>query len=315
MNRWLRKAIFYYRHGGISELSFTVLRRVLWSPRSLYRRFRWWQLCQRKTHIYKKIGDIELLLNPKDAGISMELAVDGVHEPLFTHLLSQIVREGMTVVDIGGNIGYYALLEAKWVGPTGKVIVFEPAPETFELLKFNIVHNRMNNIYAYQLAIGEYRQKQIFYIFEQANWNSFTRHAKVREEIIVDVYPLDELLKDESHIDIIRMDIEGYECKAIDGMKEILSRHKPTLCVELHSAFIPFDEIKHFLTTVRQFGYEIRYAIQRIKDEVFWGKVLAAKTIEEFSIDDLLRDERVINSWGHFSLILSVQSINQKQGG
>jgi FkbM family methyltransferase len=302
MKRLWRKAIVYYHHDGMKEVGFAFLRKILWHPRSLYRH--WLQSYHPTTRI--NIEGLELHLNPKDFGLSLELATEGIHEPLFTKLLSKLIRPGMTVVDIGGNIGYYALLESKWVGPSGKVIVFEPAPESFELLKANIQKNKLSNVHAYQLAVGETRQRTVFYLYKQANWNSLVRHAKPDGELLIDVYPLDELLRNEPRVDLIRMDIEGYECQAINGMKEVLVRHKPIICVELHCALVSTSEVEHFLNTLRQLGYEIRYAIQRIKDEAFWGKLLTCKenAIEQISIEGLLNDERVTECRENFSLVL-----------
>jgi len=87
-------------------------------------------------------------------------------------------------------------------------------------------------------------------------------------------------------------------------MKAVIAQHKPIICVELHCALVSTSEVEYFLNTLRQLGYEIRYAIQRI--EVFWGKVLTCEknAIETISIEDFLNDERVTTHRENFSLVL-----------
>ncbi|MCS7277581.1 MAG: FkbM family methyltransferase, partial [Aquificaceae bacterium] len=65
------------------------------------------------------------------------------------------LREGMTVLDIGANIGFYALHFARKVGPSGKVYAFEPVPEFFERLKEHIALNNMTNIFPIHVALSD----------------------------------------------------------------------------------------------------------------------------------------------------------------
>ena len=67
----------------------------------------------RKETIITTMNGYRMLLLPHDKGISKELKIFRIHEPLATKILKMELREGMTVVDIGSNIGYYVILESK----------------------------------------------------------------------------------------------------------------------------------------------------------------------------------------------------------
>src|SRR5256885_8821899 len=71
------------------------------------------------------------LLDPLD---SLELSIFRSYEPFETSLLAAEIRPGMTIVDVGANIGYYTLLFSKLAGDNGRVYAFEPEPQNFALL-------------------------------------------------------------------------------------------------------------------------------------------------------------------------------------
>ncbi len=74
-------------------------------------------------------------------GMAQELLFKGAHEPGTTALFKKLVKEGMTVVDIGAHIGYFSLLAASLVREKGSVFAFEPEPRNYALLVRNIELN------------------------------------------------------------------------------------------------------------------------------------------------------------------------------
>src|SRR3989344_8248708 len=92
--------------------------------------------------ILKEIHGNKMYLNLQDKGISKDLAINKTREELQTELVMNKVKEGMHVLDLGANIGYYALIEASLVGPKGKVYAIEPSQSNFDLLNKNIGLNQ-----------------------------------------------------------------------------------------------------------------------------------------------------------------------------
>ena len=99
-----------------------------------------------------KVNGSKMSLLPNDRGISAELMLFKKHEPLHTKLLSRELKSGMVCVDIGSNIGYFALLESKLVGKKGKVISIEPSPPNFKCLEKNVKFQNTSNIEPYNFA-------------------------------------------------------------------------------------------------------------------------------------------------------------------
>lgn len=217
--------------------------------------------------VRRRVINCEIYLDLKDKGLSQDLLVYGIREPLSTEFLMKLITEGDVVVDIGANIGYYALLEAKLVGNKGKVYAVEPVPYNFELLEKNIELNRCSNIEAFQLAIGEKNASGTISITDKRNLSTMSQNtvqinrANLIDTVQVKVVTLDEFFKNRAYPDFIRMDVEGYEVEIIEGMKDILAHNNPLeIFMEIHS-FIIRERGREMLRTLSRSGFAIKVAI------------------------------------------------------
>ena len=89
-----------------------------------------------------------------DKGDSLGLSLFGSFEPEQTALVETLVKPGDTVVDLGAHIGYYTLLFAKLVGPSGHVVAFEPSPASCAILRRNVASNGLANVTIVNAAVG-----------------------------------------------------------------------------------------------------------------------------------------------------------------
>ena len=110
-----------------------------------------------------------MLIIPTDKGISAELAMFSSHEPLTTKVIRSQLKRGMVCLDIGSNIGYYAVLESRVVGKEGKVICIEPSPLNFQYLKKNLETQGKSNIGMYNIAVGDIDSHVNFLTDSQSN--------------------------------------------------------------------------------------------------------------------------------------------------
>lgn len=229
-----------------------------WIGRS-YVRFRYG-----KNLVLKEIQGSKMYLNPLDPGINRELLVRKVHEKGATKILREILSEGMRVVDIGANIGYYALIEAQIVGKKGKVYAIEPEPNNFELLNRNVqVNNFEYIIETFQIAIADKEGEDKLYISNKSNLHSLLPHSLISNSqnnyITVKTMTLDNFLRDKYPIDFIRMDVEGFEYNIIKGATNTLKRTKNIkLFIEFHPIEIEAQGIslKAFIELLNNFGFE-----------------------------------------------------------
>lgn len=280
--------------------NFTPVRAIY---RYLYRTL----LTEQNRYVKKEILGSEMYLDLRDEGISLDLFNDGIREPLMTEAIQKEIKSGDIVIDIGANIGYYALLEAKLVREEGMVYAIEPVPQNAESLRKNIKLNGYSNIEVFQIAIGGENKTDFIYVSNMRNMCSMIYHEDRSYNYIgktpVTVITLDNFLEDKPYPDLIRMDVEGYEIEIIRGMKKLLQSNKPLkLAVELHFVFLK-EEAKDFLNTLKNFGFRVKIAtiepLACIGNRKFAGKlinILSKRTDAKFgylnvTMDDLLNDE------------------------
>jgi len=182
-----------------------------------------------------KLDDFELYVQEHDWDIGENLIETKLYEPHVTAFLKEHLQEGMTFVDVGANIGFFTLTGATKVGKTGKVIAVECNPRNCELIYMSLHQNGFDQVTVYPFAVGDTQKLMSF------SWgfsNGFVTELGQDEEaaFIVQAVTLDSLLKNESRVDVIKMDIEGSEPKAWQGMQETIAKHQPVLLMEFFPA-------------------------------------------------------------------------------
>ncbi len=157
---------------------------------------------------------------------TLELATREIYEPAETRLLLERLKAGQTFVDIGANIGYYTLLAARQVGPAGRVFAFEPDPDNFKLLQKNIALNGYANVtlspQALSNRVGEAR---LFLNPLNRGDHRLYDSKDGRAAVTVPQTTLEDYFKKlEPLPHFIKMDIQGAESAALQGMRNLLSR-------------------------------------------------------------------------------------------
>lgn len=168
------------------------------------------------SHFFKiKKDGYRLLLQP--SSISLALWIDPTARSEDVDLIKMILRPGDSFYDIGANIGQLSIEAAILVGPSGRVTSFEAHPRTAEFLRNNVKLNGLKNIRIVQAAIGEKCGWLVFTDDNSDDQNSVSEGGS----IYVPALKLDTLSEGEK-IDLLKIDIEGYELFAIKGASETL---------------------------------------------------------------------------------------------
>jgi len=149
-----------------------------------------------------------------------------VHE---VSTLRSLIRPGMVIVDVGANIGFYTLQMASWVGPSGKILAFEPDPFTFGLLERRVRASRLANIDVHQLALGDRTGRATLYssAYNRADNRLAASHVEPHVEASdVQVQRLDEFLSAHGspRIDAFKIDVQGSEAQVLRGAQDTLGR-------------------------------------------------------------------------------------------
>ncbi|HYV28176.1 MAG TPA: FkbM family methyltransferase [Candidatus Eisenbacteria bacterium] len=180
----------------------------------------------------------------------------GMREKIFAD-----VKPGMVVLDIGGNIGYYTVQLSPLVGPTGKVVVFEPNPTMIRELQRNVELNRLSNVIVQPVALSDQAGEAEFHC-PPSGWEG---HGSLRPnmtfqtigKITVPTRRLDDVLEELkiTSVDLIKIDVEGAEWGIFKGSPHLLSAaRKPMIyfeCAEI---------------TCREFGHSVLDVLRDLSD-------------------------------------------------
>jgi FkbM family methyltransferase len=152
----------------------------------------------------------------------------GCYEALNTYRFRRILREGMTVVDVGANIGYFTLLAASCVGPKGRVVAVEPFPANFQVLDACVKANAIGQVTTECFGLGAAEGGGKVSQANQADFNNRTATMASPEGTGLDVRvaALDDCMSvwGLSSIDLLKIDVDGFESRVLEGAAKTLQR-------------------------------------------------------------------------------------------
>jgi FkbM family methyltransferase len=216
--------------------------------------------------LHKLEEEIEIFLY-KDSILS-KLIYSGFEDNEIKFLIKYL-NDSDIFIDIGSNIGLYAICAAMKLGPNGKVIAFEPTPATFKRLLENVqINNFEERIIAKNIGLSDNRGIMKLNSFADGYdaWNTFAlpseRFKGERIEVFVDT--LDLFLEKSNlpteKISLIKIDVEGWETFVIKGAKKILTPdNSPVLLVEFTEdyTFAAGTNCYELYDLIKSYGYEL----------------------------------------------------------
>jgi FkbM family methyltransferase len=186
-------------------------------------------------------------------------------------LLRERISPGMTVLDIGANIGYYSRILSNLVGKNGRVYSFEPGTTNFLHLQDTV--KNCANVQAIQMAVGASVGRMSFTVSRQANIENHLGVTGDGDIEQVDVVSIDSFCRDLSRVDVIKMDIQGGEYHALQGMCETCSRN--------HDLWVFFEFWPFGLARA---GVEPKAILCLLEDMGFIPRLLDGAPVESFRI-------------------------------
>lgn len=179
--------------------------------------------------------------------------------------LAFLARPGDTVLDIGANVGETTLRFSRRVGDTGKVYSFEPNPPVRKKLERNIALNRFGNIEVLPLGAGDAEATlKLSSPTPQNRGGNRILENPVGEFVEVRVVPVDVLVEEKgiTKVDVVKIDVEGFELRVLRGAKKTLERHKPILFIEISDETLrgAGTSPSEVLAFVEELGYDLRHA-------------------------------------------------------
>ena len=159
--------------------------------------------------------------------------VDEGHDLLYKH-----IKSGMIIFDVGANIGDTALRFAKLTGETGQVYSFEPDSVNYKKLRLNIENNSFKNIHTYNIGLGSKNSIEKLYRVNPENKGMnriMTSENSSSEFTEINIRTIDDIVNESSikRVDLLKIDVEGFEFEVLNGAKTILQKFKPVLFIEI----------------------------------------------------------------------------------
>lgn len=172
-----------------------------------------------------------------DSYIEYTLLSTGTYEDEINKLIRISLKAGGNALDIGGNIGLQSIRMSQCVGQTGKVFAFEPLAYLQEKFKRNIQLNKAGNISLFPYALSDKEGEADFNI-NPNSWNQGTfslnnsAGGSSVQHIIIKVADDIPEIQNLASLDLIKIDVEGFEYQVLRGLDNILKKHKPRIIFE-----------------------------------------------------------------------------------
>jgi FkbM family methyltransferase len=155
--------------------------------------------------------------------------------PEMTFVRREMVRPGGVVFECGGHHGVGTILLSRWVGPAGRVVVFEPLPANAAIIRRNLELNFITNVTLVEAAVGAASGRVAF----RNRSNGAVAAARKAHTIEVAVTTLDEAAAELGLAPgLVKVDVEGYEYEVLAGARRVLAG-TPALQLEIHTEILP----------------------------------------------------------------------------
>ncbi|CAM8663344.1 MULTISPECIES: FkbM family methyltransferase [Sphingomonadales] len=241
------------------------------------------------------INGIELHLPAPRTIADATMRATGYYKPHLTGVVSSILQPAMYVLDVGAGAGQFAVRAARKVGPAGRVVALEPHPGSLRSLLANILTHTPNNVDALPFGAADGDGFLTLIDEDSASTSRDVVHSDLTSgdnSMVVYARTIDSLIPIDKRVDVIKIDLDGFDHRALHGASKTLSRCRPHLLAAYapklltkHSNIAPSD----YLLGLRQLGYSSFVAIPDSEPPIDCGQDITALAC----LPDKLKSEKV----------------------
>jgi FkbM family methyltransferase len=243
-----------------------------------------------------RVGDVELLCDAADAAVTPGLR-SGAYEPHLTAVFERHCRSGMTVVDVGANLGYFSLLAARLVGPSGRVVALEPNSENCRLLLSSLRRSGVSNVELLPVAADQAPGWAYYSTHVGSNGGLIDDDGDLlaRFGVVVPTFRLDDLV--DVRVGLLKMDVEGAEGRVVAGATRIIEQDRPIITTELKEEMLQRVSSRSVADYLGYFG-DLGYQPSLLDKQSGAEKPYASVTelLDDWSDTDELRDVLLLPS-------------------
>jgi FkbM family methyltransferase len=235
---------------------------------------------------------VKLTLPTKDTAIVPSI-LGGYFESLELDLFAKAAERSTTVLDIGANIGLFSCVAGKALQSGGAIYAFEPIAENAKYFRQNLLNNHLTNVELIESAVGqEVGELSIFVSRESiATHSASSRHSQGNESISVPMTSVDAFVASRGigHVDVIKIDVEGYDGYVLKGAVETIKNYQPTIFIEYdpvclkECGFEPADFADLLFTT-----YHYCLKLDEVSQTASWMTKQALLALPVYSNENLI---------------------------
>lgn len=277
IRRWLernsRRLLSQVRHGEFAGAMDVLGGMILGWDRYIS------LLMSRNETVVRTVQGSKMVLVPDSGGVSRDLLIHGVREPHTTAAFTSALRDlrddvdgTVTAFDIGANIGYFALLQARHLGPNARIFACEPGPQNRALLQRSIELNGYGDrLTVDEVAISDSDGDADLMISGRPNLHRLVEYEEGSRKqdrpddggtITVPTRTIESYLQekgvDPGDLNVLRMDVEGHEGVILGSSQDLLAGDQPFLCnIEFHPDLVDAETRAEILGALDRSGFEI----------------------------------------------------------
>ena len=202
-----------------------------------------------------EVESLRFWFNTSDREVGVAMAM-GAYKPATIRIIRNLVRPGMRCIDLGAHSGFFTCLLAQCVGESGRVHAFEPMPAVHDLLARNVQENQMAaRVTGYRLAASNKPAA-----LEASVLSNMVVLGAIEgaEKTTVQSVRVDDIVHEP--VDFIKMDIEGHEPSALQGMSGIINAHHPIIVTEANEYWLRTfsnSSANAYLDSLLSLGYDV----------------------------------------------------------
>lgn len=229
-------------------------------------------------------------MNVNTSCFGLELYKKNNYEPFSSDIVRFLLKPDSIFVDIGAYYGYYSLL-AYQSQKNIKIIAFEPSKENFDILKKNLLLNKVKDFEIYNIAISNREGISQFNLTEASDCAGFYKHhlSETRKKINVQIIPGDKIIGNRL-VDFIKIDVEGHEITVLEGLYETLKNENLILLIEFNPTLLEAagHRPEELLEVIKNREFDIYFLDEfkkkyyKLINNEFWKQIERRKSYEGF---------------------------------
>lgn len=216
---------------------------------------------KRRKFYYLNKYDFFMFLDPF-SHLGKILTNDELYEKDTCYMINKYIKKDSIFFDIGANEGFFSVVASKKI-ITGKIYCFEPQKNLLKIIEKNLLKNNFKNFFLLDFGIGESEYFTNLNVFQDTNTGASSilkKHFLNTKKTKIKIKSLDHFVSEErlyDQIDLVKIDIEGYEIQAIKGMENLLKEKKiNTLLIDYHMHIVNNKVRLEHEKLILSFGYK-----------------------------------------------------------